>query len=360
MEIAEIKEPFKPSSIEVETKNATIGTLIEMLNADLIDLQPGFQRNGFLWNENKMSQLVESIILGLPIPSFYFERDDEKKRWVVIDGLQRLCTLKRLIDEKKPLVFRGMEFIGNLWNGKTYRDFTYYDKVEFGLRPVTLNILKGSTPPGVKFIIFKRINSAGTPLKGAEIRNALFQGKSTELISRLLPVFHEYTGNRVSSKRMNDRDYITRFMALYLKHRMPGKYQKWDDFLNDMMAVLNREEDSVIETIAEEFEHAINNCFQIFGDLMFRKPSDNNKSNSISMALFDAQMIPMAELSESEVNELMEKKNLLRQEYINLFSDESMQKTLSDGTGHASSVNNRINKIRILIDKVLNKNDRQL
>jgi hypothetical protein len=93
---------------------------------------------------------------------------------------------------------------------------------------------------------------------------------------------------------------------------------------------------------------------------MFRKPSDNNKINSISMTLFDAQMIPMAELSESEVNELMEKKNLLRHEYINLFTDESMLKTLSDGTGHASSVNNRINKIRILIDKVLNKNDRQL
>jgi hypothetical protein len=80
---------------------------------------------------------------------------------------------------KKTIVFRGMEFIGNLWNGKTYLDFTYYDKVEFGLRPVTLNILKGSTPQGVKFIIFKRINSAGTLLKGAEIRNALFRGKST-------------------------------------------------------------------------------------------------------------------------------------------------------------------------------------
>jgi hypothetical protein len=58
MEIAEIKEAFKPSSIEVETKNATIGTLIGMFNADLIDLQPDFQRNGFLWKEKKMSQLV--------------------------------------------------------------------------------------------------------------------------------------------------------------------------------------------------------------------------------------------------------------------------------------------------------------
>ena len=66
-----IKQPFDPSAIEVEVKNVTIGVLIDMLKNDAIDLTPAFQRKQDLWNDEKKSRLVESILLGLPLPSFY-------------------------------------------------------------------------------------------------------------------------------------------------------------------------------------------------------------------------------------------------------------------------------------------------
>ena len=95
-----ITKPYDPDKIKVDQQNVNLGFIIEMLENDEIDLMPDFQRSMDLWNETQKSQLIESLLLGLPLPSFYFSVDDKTDKWLVVDGLQRLCTFKDFIVDK--------------------------------------------------------------------------------------------------------------------------------------------------------------------------------------------------------------------------------------------------------------------
>ena len=91
-----IEKPFNPQDIKITVSTLALDSLVKRLQHNEIDLSPDFQRNGELWNHSKMSRLIESIILRLPLPVFYFDITNNNK-WIVIDGLQRLCTLQKFI-----------------------------------------------------------------------------------------------------------------------------------------------------------------------------------------------------------------------------------------------------------------------
>ena len=94
-ELKEKSLPFDVNSIKVSNQVIALESLVRRLKYNEIDLTPEFQRNPDLWNRTKMSRLIESIILRLPLPIFYFDVSNNNK-WVVIDGLQRLSTLKKI------------------------------------------------------------------------------------------------------------------------------------------------------------------------------------------------------------------------------------------------------------------------
>lgn len=85
-----IKEPFDPTQIDVDIATINLGSLIEMLENEEIDLQPDFQRASDIWDPIKKSRLIESILLGLSLPSFYFSEDIASRKLSIIDGLQRI------------------------------------------------------------------------------------------------------------------------------------------------------------------------------------------------------------------------------------------------------------------------------
>lgn len=83
-----IDKPFDPSSLKVEVKNTTVGQLADMLRNKMIDLQPDFQRHGDLWGPPKKSRLIESLILGLPLPSFYFLLMQTRRSGLLLTGFR--------------------------------------------------------------------------------------------------------------------------------------------------------------------------------------------------------------------------------------------------------------------------------
>lgn len=93
-----IEEPFNPNDIEIETPPFTVGYLIDSIKLGEINMKTDFQREGNLWSQEKQSQLIESILLGLPLPAFYF--DTTKEKWDIIDGLQRCCAIKNFCIKK--------------------------------------------------------------------------------------------------------------------------------------------------------------------------------------------------------------------------------------------------------------------
>lgn len=346
--ISIITKPFNPSQIEVEEKNATINTLLDMLRGNMIDLQPNFQRHANLWDDGKKSRLIESILLGLPLPSFYFEFDKRAKQWIVIDGLQRLCALNDFMSGKLRL--KDLEFLAETWTGSTYDSMPPYDKMEFGMRTVNMNILKGDTPPNVKFIIFKRLNTGGLELKDAEIRNALFQGKATDIVQELLIVLHDFLGKSVNEKRMADHDYVTRFLAHKLINY--SGYKKLSNFLADAMATLNEASDVQLDKLKKSFSDTLQNSINLMGDSAFRKPSEI-KRNRISLALFECTMVCLSEISDAEHRMLLQRRTQFMSNYTEMFNDEKFKKALSDGVGQKKSVNYRIELTRSIIRKTL-------
>jgi hypothetical protein len=112
---------FDPDKIRVDQQNTNLGYLIEMLQYGEIDLTPEFQRSMDLWNQKQKSQLIESLLLGLPLPSFYFSVDRSDK-WVIVDGLQRLCTFNDFII-KNELKLSGLEYM-KVKTMKSYRGQT--------------------------------------------------------------------------------------------------------------------------------------------------------------------------------------------------------------------------------------------
>lgn len=92
-----ITKPFNPNDIDVDISTVNLGSLIEQLENDEIDLQPDFQRAADVWNNVKKSRLIESILLGLPLPSFYFSEDPRSQKLSIIDGLQRICAIRDFI-----------------------------------------------------------------------------------------------------------------------------------------------------------------------------------------------------------------------------------------------------------------------
>jgi len=92
----EQEKPFDPKKVDVSITTPNLGVLIERLHHKEIDLMPGFQHSRDLWSLQAQSRLIESILIRLPIPAFYFDALDDDK-WQVVDGLQRLSVISNFV-----------------------------------------------------------------------------------------------------------------------------------------------------------------------------------------------------------------------------------------------------------------------
>jgi hypothetical protein len=353
--LTEIKEPFDPKKIDIDTKTPSLDLMIKRLrsNPPAIDLYPDFQRKGGIWGPVKESQLIESILMRLPLPAFYFDGSDENK-WLVVDGLQRLTTLKNfIIDEAFAL--EHLEFLTQL-KGKYFRDLP----VEFQRRieetQIVAYIIKPGTPEDVKFNIFKRINTGGEPLTPQEIRHALNQGLPAMEIAKLtkIPAFRQATGN-INPDRMLDRDFVNRFVAFYLT-----PYEKYepdlDIFLNKGMRKL-KEPDINLGKLEYDFTHAMHAAHAIFDKYAFRKHyAAHGRRNPLSKALFEVWSVALAILTDNQRKILIDYKHEVVDGFIKIMNeDEIFRNAVSQATGDKSRVIKRYSTIEKLIEQILSQ-----
>lgn len=297
---SENKSPrFDPSSIDVEKKSMSIGSLIAMLQNDMIDLSPAFQREKNLWKSDRQSQLIESLMLKLPLPSMYFEYDKQRKKYIVIDGLQRLCTIKNFAVTQK-LALRDLEFLSNEYDGATYESLSFNDRIELGLQEITVNILKGTTPDAAKYAIFKRINSSATTLTNQEIRNALYSGTGLQMLTELA-AYPTFASLGFPPSRMDDREAVLRFMAFKI-HGSEGYSGRMDSFLTNTLIELNGMLESTLDELKVTFRQGTDRSVALLGVEAMRLPG--NKKRRPSKAIFDTLAVGLSELSDGEYRHL--------------------------------------------------------
>ncbi len=351
-----ITNPYDPDKIKVDQKNVNLGYLIEMLENDEIDLMPDFQRSMDLWNDTQKSQLIESLLLGLPLPSFYFSVDEKTKKWLVVDGLQRLCTFRDFI-VKKNLPLTGLEFL-NHFEGKTYNELSREEKRKISGAKINFYVIEKQTPSDVKFLIFKRVNTGGLILTPQEMRHALNQGIPAKFVEELAQVkeFKTATCGKIKTKRMEDRDFVNRFVAFCLLGYDENYEGELDKFLNDGMERLAGITENERVELAESFKKSMQLSCDIFGDDAFRKRhKKGDPRRPISKAVYDTISVNLAWLSAKQQHALRINKAEFHSELIKLFNDDAFQRSITIATGKKSNVKTRFEKIKNLIKEFLEK-----
>ncbi len=273
------ESPYDPDKIRVDTKNFSLHQIYDMINRGDINLTPDFQRN-LVWDNQRKSRLIESILMRIPLPMFYFAQDDEG-RISVVDGLQRLSTIRDYMDNKFQL--RKLEYLGEKCDGKIYAhkdskkaiDAKYYRW--FNMTQITVNVIDPSSPFKLKYDIFRRINTGGQPLNAQEIRNCLSSDELRKVLREManLPSFKIATGYSIKDVRMEAQELALRFIMFHRKFSS-------DKTLNNYSGNIESELNTLTETLSKDkkvdytkyvdlFNNAMRNAYHLFGRYSFRK-----------------------------------------------------------------------------------------
>lgn len=336
--------------------------MIDKIEYDEVNFNTAFQRKSDLWDATQQSRLIESVLLRLPLPAFYFdeiienENDIEKRKtiWQVIDGLQRCSAFNNYIVAQN-LRLENLEFLSQ-FNGRKYAELPRELQRRIKQTPITTYVVEKGTPDEVKFNIFKRINTGGLILTPQEIRHAMNQGVAAETIADLADMkeFKEATCHIIKTERMEDRDFVTRYVAFYLQ-----SYTLYvpdlDSFMTKGMAAIKNISKDSIEKMKEDFRQAMLTANKIFGNDAFRKRmSMEDRRKPINKALFEVQSVIYAKMSSQQRKLLILNKDEYRSLFVQLNRDEKFRYAISSGTGQKESVNKRFIEIKRIIESTIN------
>ncbi|WP_165177852.1 DUF262 domain-containing protein [Desulfovibrio sp. ZJ369] len=350
---ARITQPFDTRAIRIESKSGNMNTLLARLENDEIDLAPDFQRQGGIWTPKNQSRLMESLMLRIPIPAFYFDGTNDEK-WLVVDGLQRLTAIRRFVLDQ-DLKLCELEYLKE-HEGKTFAQLPRALQRAIREADLVWYLIMPGTPDNVKFDVFRRINTGGLPLSAQEIRHALNGKPVTDVIRKLAESeeFKRATAHGLSDKRMDDRECVTRFLVFAVFP--PESYDKddFDAFLNAGMSYLNHHTE-LLEDLQSRFLRAMRAAERIFGNDAFRKRYDSDATRfPVNKALFESWSVNLDACTDEELQRLERRKNSLKGAFMRLMcEDDVFEKAVTQGTGSISRVKCRFKEIRKLIQEVL-------
>jgi len=286
---------------------------------------PRFQR-GWVWSATQASRLIESFLLGLPVPSIFVYKEATGKQ-LIIDGQQRLKTIWGYFDgvlpDGNPFYLRGVD---PQWNGLSYADLKEADKIRLRDSILRVVIVEQVDPKDITSIyhIFERLNTGGTGLTTQEVRNCSYHGPFNDMLFKL----NEYETWRLifglpkPDARMRDLELITRFFALgETEYSKPMK-----GFLNRFMGRHQWEgENDVYERL---FKDTVDKVHGALGGRPF------HIKRGINAAVFDSVMVAFSKNAKIPSN--------ISQRYKKLLSNKTYAETIKAHTTDTDTVKQRL------------------
>ena len=340
--------PYDPELIKVHQKQFSIKLIDEMIENGDIDFTPDFQRH-FVWNSIQKSKLIESLLLRIPLPLFYFAEDYEG-RLTIVDGLQRLTTIKEFMRNEFPL--KNLEYLDEGVKGRYYK--TNLEKGQQGIDPkyyrwfnmtqFAVNVIDPSSPFKVKYDIFRRINTGGRPLKNQEIRNCLSSISLRKLLNEMIALneFKRATSSSVKPDRMEDQEVALRFITFYDAFKQDASLQTsysgyMENTLDEATEHYYKINENTHKKYLELFRNAMKNAEYLFGSrYAFRKVRKEHigdaRKQLFNKALFVAWATQLAEIPYDKITEKYPKEYLLPIFAEKLERDDDLMYYLSYGT----------------------------
>ncbi len=348
------RPPWNPEHIRVSTKNFSIRNVLDLIKDGDLELAPDFQRNR-VWKSQQKSRLIESIILQIPLPAFYFAEDGEGMMRVV-DGLQRLSTVADFVDDGTADAFSlaGLEYLDEA-KGKYFSELPTPWRRRIYNTQIVVHVIDPTTPTAVKYDIFRRINTGGSPLNHQEIRHCMSKQRSREFLKRCthLPEFDQATGGTLRDHvRMNDREMALRFCAFSLlgeEAYSEASFRAMDPFLEHTTGLLDDEHrirDAQLDELAERFRLSMVNAYEIFGAHAFRKwPYGIDWLSPINRPLFETWSVVLSRYAAADV--VSRKKDIMRVAREWMTNDQDYIAAITSSTGDPRKVRYRFDRTTV-------------
>lgn len=302
-----------------------LSLIYDRLSFKEIELQPDFQRKDRIWSMEKRSKLIESILMGLPLPAFYFA---EKKNgdWIVVDGLQRITTVFDFMKDSFKLA--NLTTLDDTYNGTYFSELSRLDKRKIREYQITAHVIDAESDKDSLIVeLFHRINTYGVKLSNQEIRSAMYQGSSVTFLRYLSssPEFIESTNSKVSPQRQKDMELCLSALSYIVLGYKDFNYSTYNEFLSLTMKVINKHKlfledaDSIDEGLAlisknsdiiffkleNKFKQGLRLAHKVFDGSAFRKSSTVGKSAPISKPLFEVIVAIFANLDKNQIEQLL-------------------------------------------------------
>ncbi|HGZ6487344.1 TPA: DUF262 domain-containing protein [Vibrio parahaemolyticus] len=346
--------PWDPEKIRITTKHFSLREVVEQIQDGDIDLSPDFQRE-YVWSDKQKTRLVESVLLGIPLPAFYFNQELDGS-YQIVDGVQRLSTISAFMRGNHNLNATHLEYLKDYRN-KKFVDLGTLEARRFRSTQIVVHVIEPTTPTDIKYDIFSRVNTLGSPLKAQEIRHAMSTSRSRDFLTKF--VESEYfdvatdfnfwkkgeDGALIrSSGRMTDRELALRFCAFKTSTLEEYKeFSSLDRFLVNFTERLDGKQNPISDDDMSElivtFEGAMDAASQILGNSAFRRIEDRKRRGPINRAIFESQSIALSMFPKEK---LIAKSEQVRKTLIGLFQDAEYTKSVTVGTGAPNSVRTRI------------------
>lgn len=351
MDIVEIQTQLDTNrrSVSFDSYDITIKQLYDMMLDGMIDIAPEYQRH-FVWDESRQSALIESLMLGIPVPSLFMATNKDST-WEVIDGLQRLTTIINFISSTQALEeknininFSKLQLTGldklTSMNGVHYEDLPMSMQFMFLTRPLRITVLNDRSDFNVRYDLFERLNTGGVTLHEQEIRNCVFIGEFNDFIKELSSYdnFRSVVKMTANAERSGSYDeLVLRFFAYYEDRDKFNHSVK--EFLNDYMGKKTKTFKNKVQ-LTNIFKKTFDYLSEALPDGIVR----GNRKNITPLVLFEAISVGTALA--------LEKKNQVSHEIVNsLLDDKEVKKFTTGATNSKKMVLARINIVR---DRALN------
>lgn len=327
-----------PQDVVAFNEQRSCADILRMVQKKQLDINPDFQRD-VVWPNKAQTLFVDSLLKQLPIPSLCISLDTKSNKRYVIDGLQRITSIVKFLEDGSNWVLSKVEDADERISGKSVSTIkaenpTMYEAIENVSIPITVIRCDFDNDLHMEYLfqIFNRLNTGGVKLYNQEIRNCIFQGPFNTMLKELAKserwlTFANITEEKVRKSRMSNEERILRFFAFY--YNLENYGGSMAGFLNNFMKQNRNMPEAQVRSYKELFSTTLSVACKLDA-----KPDSKNAADAILIGI-SKNVSNLSTKSKEEVNQIY-------QHVIS--SPEFSSEELKEGLSNKEKVKHRMQK----------------